>query len=84
MEVWLESVYLEVPLEICNLLSLDKPLPKGLISVRVLRAHKVNFLFLVQILIIRSSVSVCDGCGHDYNKFAGRVQNHHVRLSLAY
>ena len=25
---------------------------------------------------------VCDGCGRGRNKFAGRVQNHHVRFSF--
>ena len=27
-------------------------------------------------------LSVCDGCGHGRNGFAGRVQNHHVRFSF--
>ena len=38
----------------------------------------------IKILVVRPSVrvSVCDGCGHGRNEFAGRVQNHYVRFSF--
>ena len=29
-------------------------------------------------------LSVRDGCGRGHNKFAGRVQKHHVRFSFTY
>ena len=35
-----------------------------------------------QILVVRPSVCVCNGCGCGRNGFAGQVQNHHVRFSF--
>ena len=35
---------------------------------------------IIKIFVVRPSV--CDGCGHGHNKFAGRVQNYHMRFSF--
>ena len=43
---------------------------------------KFKYMSYIKILVVCLSVYVCDGCGRDYNEFAGRVQNHHVRFSF--
>ena len=47
-------------------------------------AQKIGIAFRFQwyrqyIKILLVCPCVCDGCGRGRNKFAGRVQNHHVR-----
>ena len=39
-----------------------------------------RFIILSYIKIFLVCPSVRDGCGRGRNKFAGRVQNHHVRF----
>ena len=38
------------------------------------------YISYIKILVVR--LCVCDGCGRGRNEFAGRVQNHHVRLDI--
>ena len=43
---------------------------------------QVIFLLISYIKILVVRPSVCDGCGRGRNRFAGHVQNHHVRFSF--